>query len=68
MVGFGLGPTFHVPAGSSGEAQAIVAQLAMIVARMSGSKRGDSISLITPLRGCWCGSSRPKLRPWSTQG
>ena len=34
--------SFHVQHGSSGDCQAIVAQLARMVNRMSGSKREDS--------------------------
>ncbi len=42
---------FGVPFGSSGDSQAIVAQLAMIVSRMIGSKGGDSTSVMASRLG-----------------
>ena len=54
-----MNAALEVPGGSSGDSHAIVVQLARIVSRMSGSKTGDSTTLIARLRG--------KSPTWSTK-
>ena len=49
---------FHVPGASSGDDHASVPQLTRIVARMSQSNHGSSISLMAAFRGWWPGSKQ----------
>ena len=47
---------YQSPGGSSGDAQAIVRQLATMVSSMMGSNHQDSAIWIASLRGKWAGS------------
>ena len=59
-----MSSAFHVPGWSSGEFQAMVRQLQMIVSRTSGSNGADSTRTIADRRGSWCGRRQSSDVEW----